>query len=118
MRNKTMKTNSITIIGNVGTKPETRELRDDKQVTKFTLAYSNERIKNTEWFNVDCWNVLLGERILASVEKGNRIRVTGSLKVNRFEKKDGGGQDFRLVIVLEDFELIPKDDDKHEVPAA
>jgi len=103
-----MKTNSITIVGNVGLQPETKELSNDKQVTKFSIAYSNPRTNTTEWFNVDCWNRKLSESIVDNLSKGDRVKVTGSLRVNRFEKQDGS-RDFRLVIVLEEFELLPSE---------
>ena len=108
-----MKTNSITIVGHVGLKPETKELSNDKQVTKFLVAHSNPRTNITEWFTVDCWNQELGESILKSVTKGSRVKVTGSLRVNRYEKKDGS-RDFRLVIMLDEYQLLS--DQEEEQP--
>jgi len=101
-----MKTNSISIVGKVGREPEMRAFENDKQVVKFSVANYNSFDKSTQWFNVDCWNAELGNSILESIGKGANVRVTGSLKVNRFEKKDGTGEDFRLVIRLEEFELL------------
>jgi single-strand DNA-binding protein len=100
-----MKTNSITIVGNVGTDPTKKELKNDKQVIKFSVAH-HKRDESVQWFNVDCWDSELGQQLLQSVDKGARIKVIGSLRVNRYEKKDGSGPDIRLVISLEDFELI------------
>jgi len=104
-----MKTNSITIVGYVGKKPETKEF-NGKQVTKFSLAHNGAVPNNAQWFAVDCWNSALAETVIRHIEKGSRVRVTGSLKVNRYQKKNGGGEEFQLVIQLESFKLLSRQD--------
>jgi single stranded DNA-binding protein len=102
-----MKTNSITIVGYVGKNPEMKEF-NDKQVTKFSVAHNGSDPNNAQWFTVDCWDYALAETVIRQIEKGSRVRVTGSLKVNRYQKKNGGGEDFQLVIKLESFKVLPR----------
>jgi single stranded DNA-binding protein len=102
-----MKNNQITIVGNVGKSIEEKTFEDGNCVTNFSLAHTVNQ-KDTEWFYVNAYEEL-GAKVLKEVTKGARIKVTGSLRVQRFQKKDGSGQDCRLVIRLESYDLLPRE---------
>jgi len=104
-----MKLNQISIVGNVGKTIEEKTFEDGNKVTNFSIAYTNDK-KETEWFYVNAYDAI-GEAALTELRKGTRVRVTGALKVQRFQKKDGLGQDVRLIIRLERFEVLPREGD-------
>jgi single-strand DNA-binding protein len=103
-----MKLNQIQIVGNVGKTIEEKTFEDGNKVTNFTVAHTYKT--ETEWFYVNAYDEL-GDAVLKELNKGTRVRVIGTLKAQRFQKKDGSGQDFRLVIRLESFEVLPREGD-------
>jgi single-strand DNA-binding protein len=114
-----MKLNQISIVGNVGKTIEEKTFEDGNKVTNFSIAYTtytNEK-KETEWFYVNAYGAV-GEATLKELSKGTRVHVTGSLKVQRFEKKDGKGQDVRLIVRLERFEVLPLEGENAKQTAA
>jgi single stranded DNA-binding protein len=102
-----MKLNQISIVGNVGKAVEERIFEDGNKVTNFSIAHAVSK-NETEWFYVNAYDEL-GDIALKELHKGVRVRVTGALKIQRFQKKDGTGQDVRLVIRLERFELLNRE---------
>lgn len=82
--------NVFTGIGRLGRDAEVRYTTDGKPVTSFAVAIDDgfgER-KVTSWF--DC--VLFGERgpkIAEHIRKGDRIGITGSIRLDTFTTRDG-----------------------------
>lgn len=82
----------ITVIGNLVRDPESR---GNGAVTKIRIA-STERINDgqewkdgdTAFFDVACFKTL-GENVLTSLKKGDKVVVHGKLKYREFEKKTG-----------------------------
>lgn len=89
--------NTCTIIGRLSRDPELRFSPSGVAVCSFGLAWS-PRKKNaqtgewedgeTSWFNCTAWRTL-GENIAASLTKGARVIVTGTVSVRQWEDKDG-----------------------------
>jgi single-strand DNA-binding protein len=87
----------ITVVGNVGTPPRLRVLADGAVVTDFRLAATPRRKdratetwtdRETMWFTITCWRAL-AENVAASLQKGDRVVVTGKLGVNSWETEQG-----------------------------
>lgn len=89
--------NFVQIIGTVGRDPELRYTTGGHAVCSFSVAWT-PRKKNqqtgewedgdTSWFNCSAWRDL-GENIAASIAKGTRVVVTGSVAARDWEDKDG-----------------------------
>jgi len=82
----------ITIIGNLGRKPEMRFTPSGQAVTSFSVAVSEqykntsgETVKNTAWFRVQAWGKL-GEICNEYLDKGSKVYVEGRLD---FDKATG-----------------------------
>jgi single-strand DNA-binding protein len=88
--------NFIQIIGNLTRDPELRYTTGGVAVCSFGIAWTpRRRNANGEWedgetsfFNCSAWRDL-GENIAASVNKGNRVVVTGSVRARDWEDRDG-----------------------------
>ena len=86
--------NTVTLIGNVGSDPETKHVGDN-QVTNFSLATSEsykdrngEKVKETEWHNIVLWRGL--SKVAESyVKKGYLLSITGKIKSRTYENKEG-----------------------------
>ena len=86
--------NRVAIIGNVGTEPEMRFAPSGKAVTSFSVATNktytvdDERKEETTWFKVVTWGKQ-AESCNMFLSKGSSVYVEGSIKLNRWEDKDG-----------------------------
>lgn len=88
--------NSVSIIGNCTRDPELRFTPGGKPVASFGVAYSTRRRKDdgswedgdTSFFDVSCWDQL-AENVCESIQKGNRVVVTGRLQQRSWENTEG-----------------------------
>jgi single-strand DNA-binding protein len=80
----------VTIVGNVGQSPDTRQTPSGKTVTKISVAV-NEKYgdkETTTWYNVSCWDKL-GEIVSQYVTKGMLVLVVGRVSVRAYTNKAG-----------------------------
>lgn len=86
---------SVTFIGNVTQSPELRFSQAGKAWATFSVAVneygkdkSGEKTEHTSFFNCKLFGDA-AENFAASVDKGNRVMVTGTLKMEKWTNKDG-----------------------------
>ena len=95
--------NTVTLVGNLTRDPELRYTTGGRGVASFGLAVNRRYQQNGEWqeqvsfFNVVAW-ADLGENAAASLNKGNRIIVTGRLEQRSYETRDGEKRNVTEVI--------------------
>jgi single-strand DNA-binding protein len=88
-------TAQVTIIGRLTKDPDLRFTPSGDAVASFSVAV-NERIKDgNEWkdgepsyYEVKAWRKL-AEQTAETLTKGNRVVVTGKMKIDKYEAKDG-----------------------------
>jgi single-strand DNA-binding protein len=94
----------ITVTGNVGTEPEQRPLGNGEFVTSFRLGATHRVFdrntqqwvdKYTNWFKVSAFRAL-GVNALASLHKGERVIVTGKLRVKDWNNGTKQGTDVEI----------------------
>lgn len=102
---------SVTILGNLGRAPETRELGVDKSVTSFSLAVNEtwknangEKQERTNWFDCEAWGQT-GKVIAQYTDKGHPLFVTGRLRHEVWEKDDGT-KGSKVKILVDGFRLL------------
>lgn len=87
--------NKVQLIGNLGGKPEVKNLEGDKKVATFSMAtnesYRNangEKVTETQWHRVVAWGKLaeIAEKYL---DKGKEIAIEGKLVNRSYTDKDG-----------------------------
>ena len=90
-----MADNSITICGNLTRDPELRFTQGGKAVANFSVAHNRRFMQNGEWvdgpttyFECVAWEKL-GENLTASLTKGLRVIVTGTMESREWEDKEG-----------------------------
>jgi len=93
-----MKSNQITISGNVGGNPEHhKKCEDSPGVVTFSVAENVSKINDatkkfetthTNWFPVRAFGSL-GQRVMANLRKGDRVTIHGSLRTFTFEGAGG-----------------------------
>lgn len=92
--------NSVTLIGNVGKDPETRQTQNSS-VTNTTLATTYG--EDTEWHNLQAWGKA-SEIIQKYVKKGDKIAIQGRIKTETWEKD--GERKYKTVIVVNTIEML------------
>ncbi len=87
----------ITVIGNVTDDPELKFTPSGAAVANFTIASTPRTFdrQSNEWKDGDtlflrcaAWRQL-AENVAESLQKGQRVIVTGALKVRQYERQDG-----------------------------
>jgi single-strand DNA-binding protein len=85
----------VTIVGNLTKDPELRFTPGGDAVANMSIAV-NERVKDgNEWkdgepsfYEVKAWRKL-GEQVAETLSKGNRVIVTGKMRIEKYETKTG-----------------------------
>lgn len=88
-------TAQVTIVGNLTKDPELRFTPSGDAVANMSIAV-NERVKDgNEWkdgepsfYEVKAWRKL-GEQVAESLTKGNRVIVSGKMRIEKYETKTG-----------------------------
>ena len=90
--------NKVTIIGNLGADPESRQFNNGGSVTNISVAtseqwtdkQSGEKREATEWHRISLFN-RLGEIAAQYLKKGSKVYIEGSLRTRKYQ--DPQGQD-------------------------
>ncbi len=85
--------NIVTLVGNITRDPELRFFDGDKSVANTSIAV-NESFKgsdgewkeNTTFVDVSVWNNNGAENVASSLNKGDRVLVSGKLKQSQWEQ--------------------------------
>ena len=103
--------NKVTLIGNVGAKPEIKTLKENKKLATFKLATSEfwtdkdsgEKKKKTEWHRIVIYNENLVKIVESYVNKGSRIYIEGALYTNEWQDQTGAKR-YTTEIILQSFD--------------
>lgn len=110
-----MALNRVMLIGNIGKKPELREMNGFK-VLNLTVATTDKGyIKKdgtqvpdrTEWHDCVAWNNT-AEVLAKYVDKGDKIFISGKLRHRKSE--NNGTTRYYTDVEIEEFEFLPKND--------
>jgi len=101
--------NKVTLIGRLGQDPEIRFSGDGKAIATFSVA-TNESWKNkdgeaqerTEWTKCTAFGGTAEKFIQPYVKKGNLVYISGSLKTDKWQDKDGNDK-YSTGVVLDPF---------------
>jgi single-strand DNA-binding protein len=97
-------TDTMTVIGVIGTEPRSIDTSSGTAMTSFRLASAQRRYDraeqrwvdgSTNWYTVTAFNGLAGNA-LASLTRGDRVLVTGRLAVKAWEAGGRSGTDVVL----------------------
>ncbi len=104
---------SITAVGNLASDPVQKETSQGTKVTNFRLLTDIQDVT----VNIDCtvWGTR-GDVVMDYIKKGSQITVTGSGKLNTYEKRDGS-PGASIEVRVNDFTLPVKNRNSEAVPA-
>ena len=99
--------NYVELTGNITSNPEMQITPSGTAVVRFSLAWNRKWKQGDEWqeeahfFDVTCWRDL-AENVAESLQKGDRVTVTGRLDLSRWEDKQTGENRSKVGIVADD----------------
>ena len=105
--------NKVTLIGNLGKKPEIRTLDNGVVVCRFPIAttetYKNrksgKKTNHTEWHTIVLWRGLaeVAEKYL---KKGDLILIEGRIRYRSWEDKESGQKRYITEILADQMQMI------------
>jgi len=99
---------NITLTGRLARNPETQEVKTNN-VAKFSLAVGGFKKDSVSFFDCEAWGKA-GEIIQKYCEKGKQVAVVGTIRIDRWEDKDGNNRSKPVVNVRQVTLLGSKDD--------
>ncbi len=94
--------NVVILIGRLTDNPELRHTNNNIAVTRFSIAvdrgYRTGEERQTDFINIVAWRQT-AEFITKYFSKGQRIAIEGSLRMNRYQDKDGNNRTTYEVVV-------------------
>lgn len=91
--------NRVTLIGNLGNDPESRQTTGGNKVATFSLATSRqwnnaqgEKQEKTEWHRCVAWNTKVGKLadiVESYAKKGDKVYVEGAIEYRQWTDKEG-----------------------------
>jgi single-strand DNA-binding protein len=100
--------NSVTVCGTLQTDPELKFIASGKAVANFTVRDTPPTVKGEKrpasFFDVTVWGDL-AEHVSASLEKGDRVLVSGKLEQQKWETPEG---DKRSKVVIVGWQVGPE----------
>ena len=114
-------TNTVILVGNLGTDPETRATRGDTRITTLSLGTSRPKrdsegktfkdasgytAKETEWHRITCFNGL-GKTVAQFATKGMLVSVRGRIHYSKWTDKEGVER-YGCEIIAEDVQFLSR----------
>lgn len=108
---------TIQIIGNLTSAPETRSTNSGVTVCSFTVAVDRKfkdqsGNKTTDFFRVNAWRQL-GEMCGRYLDKGRKVYVRGELQARTYEDKKGTTR-LSLDVQADEVEFLSAKQEKHD----
>ncbi len=100
--------NSLDITGLLGADPESKELETKNGkvlVVEIRLAVPQAKTEEPAWLNIEAWNGKA--KYLATLKKGDRVRIKGSLAMDAWTTKEGEKRN-KIYVLAEEVRSIPK----------
>lgn len=114
--------NKVTLIGNLGSKPELRTANNGNMWTAISLAtseswvdkQSGDRREKTEWHKVVIWGKL-AEIASKFCDKGTKVYLEGKLETRSWDDQKTGEKRYTTEIILSGFGAVFQILDKKDI---
>jgi single-strand DNA-binding protein len=109
---------TITMTGRLTRDPEQPDAKNWKNpvlVSKFSLAVNGFKKDDVSFFDCEAWGKV-GEIVQQYCEKGKQVAVAGTIRIDRWEDKEGNKRSKPIVNVRDVTLLGSKDDAKATEP--
>ena len=107
--------NVVTLIGNLATDVELRDVGEERQVASFVLAVDRPGKDEADFFKVSTWNKQ-AETCARYLTKGRRVALDGRLKSSSWEDSDGNKRS-RVEVVANRVQFLSSPSGKEDATA-
>ncbi|MEK6274180.1 MAG: single-stranded DNA-binding protein [Actinomycetota bacterium] len=110
--------NVVTLIGNLATEVELKDIGDDRQVANFLLAVDRPGQDEADFVRISAWNKQ-AETCARYLTKGRQVAIDGRLRSSSWEDSDGNKRSAIEVVAHRVQFLSPpagKEDTAAEIP--
>ena len=105
---------TITMTGRLTRDPETTQA-NKYSVVKFAIAVNGFKKEDVSFFDCEAWGKV-GEIVQEYCQKGKQIAIAGSIRIDRWQDKDGNNRSKPIVNVRDMTLLGSKDDSEAPKP--
>jgi single-strand DNA-binding protein len=111
--------NVVTLIGNLATDVELRDVGDERQVATFLLAVDRPGKDEADFVRISTWN-RQAELCAQYLEKGRKVGIDGRLRSSSWEDSDGNKRNAVEVVANRVEFLTPRagKEDAADIPFA
>ncbi len=95
--------NKIIIVGNLGRDPEIKYTKDGKAVCNFSVAVTERKGQDAEWFNIVAWEKL-AEICGEYLNKGSQVYIEGRQKTESWEHE--GEKKYKQTVVAYNMTML------------
>lgn len=96
--------NTISLIGRLTKKPELARTQSGKKLSQFTIAVNRIGQEQTDFINCVVWEKQ-AENLTKYQDKGSLIGLSGSLRVEQFQDKDGNNR-YKTYVLVNNIEYL------------
>lgn len=101
--------NFFSLVGNLTRDVELRYTASGKAVTNFSIAVEeptkDKENKITHFFDCEAWDWVAEKA--ANLEKGSRLTISGSVKVDSWDDKESGKKRSKVVFKVRELGVVP-----------
>lgn len=102
--------NQVTLVGRLGKDPETRTTGSGMVVASLSVATTERKKEGDKWVEFAEWHKVtvfgrMAENVARYKKKGEQIAVTGRLKTDKWQDKDGNDR-YTTAIIADNIEFI------------
>lgn len=96
--------NTISLIGRLTKKPELTRTQSGKTLSQFTIAVNRIGQEQADFINCVVWEKQ-AENLAKYQDKGSLIGLSGSLRVEQFQDKDGNNR-YKTYVLVNNIEYL------------
>ena len=104
---------TITMTGRLTRDPETKK-KKKSSVVKFAMAVNGFKKEDVSFFDCEAWGKV-GEIVQQYCTKGKQIAIGGTIRIDRWQDKDGNNRS-KPIVNVRDMTLLGSKDDSNEAP--
>ena len=104
---------TITMTGRLTRDPETTETQKSS-VVKFAMAVNGFKKEDVSFFDCEAWGKV-GEIVQQYCTKGKQIAIGGTIRIDRWQDKDGNNRS-KPIVNVRDMTLLGSKEDSAQAP--
>ena len=103
----------MTVAGRVGSDPQIQHFQSGAKKATFSVAVNRTR-EITDWYEVQCWQSPVIDKVIPWIKKGSYVSVQGQLVIDQWDDRQSGETRSEPILRSQKIGLGPKQEPKKE----